>query len=439
MPVKVAIVGSGPSGFYTAAALMERSDDVEIDIIDRLPTPFGLIRGGVAPDHQTTKKVSRAYEKTALSGPVRFWGNVEIGRDLSLDELRAMYDAVVLAIGSPRDRPLGIPGDDRQGVYGSADFVGWYNGHPDFTDLAPDLNTKNVVVVGNGNVAIDIARVLVKTDAEMADTDIADHAARAIRAAPLTDVYMIGRRGPVEAKFTNVELREMGKLEEAAAIVDPAQLPATVEGDMSDRDKRLKERNLATLREFTAQDPAGKPKRVHFAFYTRPVEVLGGARVEGLRCERTTVDAAGRSAGTGEFFDIPCGLLVAAIGYRADPIDGVPFDMAGGIVVHRDGRIAPGLYAVGWIKRGPTGVIGSNKPDGDQAAAQVLEDSPRGIRPGRAALEKLLVGRGVKWVDYGGWKRIDAAEMAAARPGAPRRKFVRVADMLSALGQTGAE
>ena len=432
MSIKVAIIGSGPSGFYTADSLLKSGHDVEIDIIERLLTPFGLIRGGVAPDHQTTKKVARAYEKTALNEAVAYFGNVEVGKDVTMEELRETYDAVVLAVGAPTDRKLGIPGGDKEGVFGSADFVGWYNGHPDFTDLKPDLNVGAVAVVGVGNVAIDIARVLVKTPAEMAATDIADHAAEAVQASPLTDVYMFGRRGPVEAKFTNVELREMGKLENCMPIVHADQLPDAVTGDWSDRDQRLKERNLATMREFLDVDPAGKQKNCHFEFFANPVEVLGGDRVEGLRVERTKVEG-GRAVGTGEFFDVECGLVVAAIGYYSIPIEGVPFDADNGIVVHDDGRVGDGVYAVGWIKRGPTGVIGTNKPDGETAAQQILEDVSEGTKPGRDALQAMLGERGVRVVNYNDWQKIEQAEIAAASGEAPRRKFVTVPEMLAVL------
>ena len=339
MTIKVAVIGSGPSGFYTVDALLKGEKDVQIDIIDRLPTPFGLIRGGVAPDHQTTKKVARVYEKSALADGVAYYGNVEVGRDVSIEELKDMYDAIVLAVGAPRDRKLGIPGEDKIGVYGSADFVGWYNGHPDFTDLAPDLNTPTVVVIGNGNVAVDAARVLVKTEEEMTATDLADHAADAIQASPITDVYMVGRRGPIEAKFTNVELREMGKLDNCLPVIDADQLPETVEGDWSDRDLRLKERNLATMKEFPDVDPTGKAKRVHFTFYAKPAEILGGDKVEGIRMEATKVEN-GRSVGTGEFFNIACGLVIPAIGYFSDPFPGVPFDADNGIVVHDEAGLA---------------------------------------------------------------------------------------------------
>ena len=315
MTVRVAIVGSGPSGFYTADALLRSGADVEIDVIDRLPTPFGLIRAGVAPDHQKTKNVSRAYEKTALNDKVTYYGNVDVGADISIEELKKLYEAVVIAIGSPYDRKLGVPGEDKKGVFGSADFVGWYNGHPDFRDLEPDLNTKAIVVIGNGNVAVDCARVLVKTPDEMSITDLATHAAEAIHASPLEDVYMVGRRGPIEAKFTNVELREMGELQNCTPIIDAAQIPEDVPEDMemSDRDRRLKDRNLATLRGFVDAETAGRERRVHFQFFASPVEVLGGETVEGIRLEKTEV-RDGRAVGTGETYDIPCGIVIPAIG-----------------------------------------------------------------------------------------------------------------------------
>jgi NADPH-dependent glutamate synthase beta subunit-like oxidoreductase len=272
----------------------------------------------------------------------------------------------------------------------------------------------------------------VKTPKEMTETDIADHAADAIAASPITDVYMVGRRGPIEAKFTNVELREMGKLEDCQPVIDPAQLPDEVTGDWSDRDLRLKERNLATMKEFPDVDPAGKSKRVHFTFFAKPVEILGGDKVEGIRMEHTRVED-GRSVGTGEFFEIECGLVIPAIGYFSDPFPGVPFDADNGIVVHDEGRVGDGIYAVGWIKRGPTGVIGTNKPDGDIAATQIVEDIADGTKPGREALEALLDDRSVRHLRYQDWQTIDAAEVAAAKPGAPRRKFVTIDSMLAAL------
>ncbi len=434
MPISVAIVGSGPAGFYTAEALASSGDDVSVDFIERLPTPYGLIRGGVAPDHETTKNVQRKYEKTAQRPQVRFYGNVELGRDVSLDELRGMYDAVVLAVGAPRDRALGIPGEDKKGVFGSADYVGWYNSHPDFRDLNPDLNVQAAVVVGVGNVAIDVARLLSRSAEELAATDLADYAEKAIIASPVKDIWILGRRGPIEAKFTNVELREMGKLAESVPLVKAEQLPDSV-GDLPDREKRLKERNLETLREFVARKPDEKPKRVHFEFYAAPVEILGGDRVEGLRVERTRVDG-GRAVGTGETFDIPCGLVVAAIGYRSNGVPGAPFDDRQGIVPNDDGRVADGLYAVGWIKRGPTGVISSNRPDGVTVAQHIHDDfagGAKGSKPGRPALEKLLAERKARIVSFADWKKIEAAEIEAGGGKRPRRKFAVVADMLDCL------
>ena len=433
MTISVAIIGSGPAGCYTADALLKSDVDVRVDVIDRLPTPFGLIRAGVAPDHQTTKKIQKKFGATLANPSVRYFGNVDIGRDLSLAEIRKMYDAVVLAVGAPYDHKLGIPGEDKTGVYGSASFVGWYNAHPDLRNLDPALDIKAVAVVGVGNVAIDAARVLVKTNEEMADSDLPAYAAEAIQSSPITDVYIIGRRGPIEAKFTNVELREMGKLEHCVSLVDPAQLPEEVgDVDLSDRDKRLKERNLNTLKEFAECKPDDKAKRVHFVFYASPVEVLGGDRVEGLKLEQTKIED-GRAVGTGEFFEIDCGLVIPAIGYRGTSVEGAPFDERRCIVPNDDGRVEDGLYAVGWIKRGPTGVIATNRPDGEAAAAHILEDIQSGQKPGRTAIEKHLAGRNVQVVDIAGWKKIEAVENESAKPPAPRLKFDNIGDMLAVV------
>ena len=437
MTLSVAIVGSGPAGFYTADALLRADAACQIDILDRLPTPYGLIRFGVAPDHEKTKNVMRGFARTASNARVNFYGDVDVGSTLSLDELRSMYDAVVLAVGAAHDRRLGIPGEDKRGVVGSASFVNWYNAHPDFIERTPELDTSSVVIVGAGNVAIDVARVLVKTPAEMASTDLPAYAAAPIHSAPISDVYMVARRGPVEAKFTNVELREMGRLEECVPQVAAADLPDSVTGEMSLRDRRVREKNLETLRTFAARPADEKPKRVHFVFFASPVEILGGDRVEAVRFERTRVES-GRAVGTGEHFEIACGLVVAAVGYLSTPVDGAPFDHRYGVVVNDAGRVSPGLYAVGWIKRGPTGVIGTNKPDGRDAARQIGEDLGSGGKPGREALEALLRGRGHRWVDFADWQRIEAAEIAAASDGAPRRKLYRREDMFAVLDEQRA-
>jgi ferredoxin--NADP+ reductase len=443
MTLSVAIVGSGPSAFYTVEALLERNAEIAIDMLERLPTPYGLIRFGVAPDHAKTKTVARAYEKLALDPRVRFYGNVEVGRAVSVPELRERYDAIVFASGAAVDRKLGIPGDDKFGVVGVAAFVGWYNGHPDFRALDPPLDTENVVVIGVGNVAVDVARVLVKTPAEMAATDLMDYAAARIHAAPIKHVYMAGRRGPVQAQFTNVELREMGHLKDAAPVLDPAQLPEKITPEhasgLSDRALRLIERNLATLREFTAIDPGVRSKRVHFLFFANPVEILGGERVSGVRFERTRIGEGARAIGTGEFFEIACGLVIPAIGYYAEPIDGVPF--AGGKAVNDDGRVERGVYVVGWVKRGPSGVIGTNKPDGDKAAEQIAADFAEGGggKPGRTALEQLMRERRIRWLSFADWKRVEAAEVARAKAPAPRCKFVELDEMLEICDREQAQ
>lgn len=431
MPVSIAVVGSGPAGFYAIEALLQTGLDVEIDILERLPTPFGLIRAGVAPDHQSTKNVARKFERWAEDRRVRYFGNVEIGRDVGLPELREMYDAVVLAVGAPKDKPLGIPGADKKGVYGSAAFVGWYNGHPDFRDLNPDLNTPSVAVVGNGNVAIDVARVLARTPKGMASSDLADHAAAAIHAAPIKEIHLVGRRGPLQAKFTNAELRELEALTDCVTVIDPAEIPTNADG-LGDKERRLAEKNLKTLRAFGKIDPGQKRKRLYFRFFAAPAEVLGSDKVEALRVERTRI-ADGKLFRTGQTFDIPCGMIVSAIGYRAMPLDGVPIDPRSGTVSNRDGRIEPGFYAVGWLKRGPVGVIGSSKSDADAVVELIRADCAAPQKPGRQALRDILRMRGVQPVSFADWKRIEAAETANAAAPAPRRKFVTVADMMAIL------
>jgi len=441
--LRVAVVGSGPSGFYAISALNKACPDALVDIVERLPTPFGLIRAGVAPDHQTTKNVIRAYARTAEQAGVTYFGNVELGRDISLDELRGLYDAVILAVGAPADKVLNIPGIDLPGVHGSAEFVGWYNGHPDHRTLNPDLDVSTAVVIGNGNVAIDVARVLVKSPSEMADSDLPAAVADVIHASPIRDVYVAGRRGPADAKFTTVELKEMLGLEEAVSLIDHASLPETVPEDLEGRDRRVREKNLLTLARFEEEgDPAaldGK-KRVHFAFYANPVEVRGEDRVTGVLFETTCATEDGKIAGTGTFFEVPCGLIVTAIGYRSRSFEGVPFDHRTGALLNTDGRISGNLFTVGWAKRGPSGVIGSSKRDGDRVAEMILSDwqaSDGGETAGRAGLQALLEERNVPFVDYEDWRRIDAAEIDRAQEtGAPREKFLSVEEMLAVLEPT---
>ena len=432
MSLSVAIIGSGPSGFYTAGELLKACPGCTVDVIDRLPAPFGLVRYGIAPDHQSTKNVMRIYDKTARSGPVRYFGNVEVGRDVSLDELRAMYDAVILAVGAPLDRKLGIPGEDKRGVYGSAEFVGWYNGHPDFKGLDPALDCGGAVVVGNGNVALDIARLLVRPHPELSATDMPDYALEAIMASPITDVWIMGRRGPADAKFTIGELREMGELDGVVALADAGQMPANLD-DLSEEDRRARTRNVEAMKAWTGNTEDMAPKHVRFRFFAAPVEILGGERVEGMRFEVTRVEG-GRAVGTGETFEVACGFVAAAIGYRSPVVAGAPFDERNGVYVNQQGRIAPGLYAVGWCMRGPTGVVGTNRADGKLVSGHIASDLQAGGKPGRAALEQRLAGTDARIVSYDDWLRLEAEETARARPGSPRRKFVELREILDVLG-----
>jgi len=425
--LKVAIIGSGPSGYYAAEALQkQKGDEVQIDIIDRLPTPYGLIRTGVAPDHQSIKMVYRRYEETQTSGDTKFFGNIEIGDSVTIAELQSIYDAIIIATGASQDRKLGVPGEDLPGVIGAGAFVGWYNSHPDFAKLEPDLNTARVVVVGNGNVAIDVARVLVKTPDEMAQSDLAGHAAEIIQAAPIREVVIAGRRGPHQVSFTTKELGELGELHQAVALVDPAQLPDAETDAALDPGQR---KVVGHLRTFAANTADAKPRAVRFAFFLKPLQILGDRKVEGVRFERTRLDGD-KAVGTGELVDIPCGLVVACIGYRTVKIPGVPYDHETGRFPNTDGLIEPGLYCVGWARRGPTGTIGTNRNDSAAVITLLLSQCSPSDKPGRAALEKIIADRDLWAVRFDGWKKIEQAEAAAAQGTSPRQKFAHVDHML---------
>lgn len=426
----IAVIGSGPAGYYTAEACQKLfGDAVRIDIIDQLPVPYGLIRFGVAPDHQSIKGVSRRYEAVALTDNVRFVGNVRLGRDIGVDELHALYDAVVLATGAPHDRALGIPGEDLPGVIGSAAFVGWYNGHPDHETLAPPLGGPDVAVIGMGNVALDVARILSKTRDEFTGSDIISPALDALDAATISRITILGRRGPHQIAMTPKELGELGHLARSAPQVDPTDLPP-VEADAALEPGLRK--SVAHLREFTTLPP--KPMTVAFDFFAAPVRIEGNGHAERVIVERTRLDELGGVSGTGETYAVPASLIVSCIGYKTPPIPGVPYDERAGRFANVDGLIAPGLYAVGWARRGPTGTIGTNRPDGqavaDRIAAEVAGGSGKEGRPG---LDRLLSARGVDIVTFRDWKKIEAAEIARARDGAPREKFTSMAAMLAAL------
>lgn len=428
-PLHVAIIGSGPAGYYTAEALA-KEPHVHVDIIDRLPTPYGLIRGGVAPDHQSIKMVYKRYEKTSLMENVRFVGNLEVGRDVSLSELRSLYDAVVLATGAPTERTLGIPGENKKGVVGSAAFVGWYNSHPDFAGLDPDLDAETVAVIGNGNVAVDVARVLAKTPAEMARSDLAPYAADKIHASPIMNIWMLGRRGPLEAKFTPKELGELGELEGCVTVAKAEQLPDLSEEEMAELPLATR-KNLEHLKAFAERKPEPGKKVLHLEFFAMPAEILGGERVEGFRLERTVVEN-GKCIGTGETFDLPCQMIVPCIGYRTLALEGAPFDQGRGHFVNRDGVIEPGLYATGWARRGPTGTIGTNRPDGHEVAAKILEQEKPSGKAGGKGLARLAKERGLEPVTFDSWKKIESAEEKAAKGEMPRLKFHTIEDLLKA-------
>jgi ferredoxin--NADP+ reductase len=430
----VAVIGSGPAGYYSAEALQkEFGDAVRVDIIDRLPVPYGLIRFGVAPDHQSIKAVSRRYEKVALSDNVRFVGNVMVGRDISIPELMELYDAVILATGAPNDRPLEIAGGDLPGVIGSAAFVGWYNGHPDFAGLQPPLGVEAAVVIGNGNVALDVARILSKTRAEFAGSDIVDHALDALEKSRIRTIYILGRRGPHQIAMTPKELGELGHLVEATPHVDIADFPP--EGDDALLEPGMR-KSVMHLREFAAMR-AAKPKTINFDFFAMPIAIEGDGKVERVIVERTRLTEDLRSVGTGETYAIDCGLVICCIGYKTPPIEGVPYEHGRGRFANSEGEIADGLYCVGWARRGPTGTIGTNRPDGFEVAAKIAakyRDGESG-KAGRAGLDVLLHGRGVDIVTFRDWQKIEAAEEMRAREGSPREKFTRIDEMLGARGQ----
>ncbi len=437
MSKSVVIIGSGPSGFYIADVLSKKGSGIRVDLLDRLPTPFGLVRGGVAPDHQGTKNIVRQFERTLQRDTVRFLGNVEVGRNIHFSELTALYDAVIVTIGSAQDRKLGIPGEELPGVYGSWAFVGWYNGHPDYPDLAPDLSGTGVAIIGNGNVALDVARVLAKTPAEMRQADLCAHAAQTIAAAPLEDIYVLGRRGPTDASFTPAELSEFSALERCVPLAQAEQIPAQLDADTPPDQVKDREKNLEILRGFSSHRPADKPLRLHFMFYAAPVEIVGAGHVEGLRVARTQV-TGGRAVLTDEIITLPVSTVISAIGYRTVAFPDLPFDQTRGVIPNTDGRVEPGVYTAGWCRRGPQGVIPANRNDSLAVAKLVSEDlarQPVSDKPGPVGLDRLLHERAVQSVSYPDWLKINQAEVERAAAGKPREKFTRIEAMLALLGR----
>src|SRR6186997_294318 len=378
-PLRVAVVGSGPAGFYAAGALLDAEVPFEVDMIERLPTPWGLVRLGVAPDHPKLKTVSRAFERIALKPGFRFFGNVEVGRDLTHQDLTQLYDAVIYAFGAQSDRRLGIPGEELPGSWSATELVAWYNGHPDFQELEFDLSHERAVVIGNGNVALDVARMLALTPEELAPTDTTDEAIAAINGAGVREILVVGRRGPVQAAWTPVEVGELGELAGADILVDPGDLeldPASA-AELEAAPPTVK-RNVDHLRDYAQRTPAGKPRRIRLRFLASPVAIHGDGKVEAIELVRNEL-VDGRAVATGDNETIPCGIVFRSVGYRGVALPGVPFDEGSGTIPNEGGRVEPGLYAAGWIKRGPSGVIGTNKKDATETVELLVEDARAGL------------------------------------------------------------
>jgi ferredoxin/flavodoxin---NADP+ reductase len=451
-PLKVAIVGAGPSGFYAAEALLKSGLVVRIDMIERLAAPFGLVRHGVAPDHPKLKEAIAVYDRIARSPEFRFFGNVTVGRDVTVAALAAAYHAVIFASGSETDRRLGVPGEDLPGSYTATEFVGWYNGHPDYRDRVFDLDQEVAIIIGQGNVAADVCRILAKTVDELKYTDIAEHALEALATSRVRDIYVVGRRGPAQAKFTAKELRELGELEDADILVDPAELELNAESlaEFEERKGAAAKKNFEILRDFAGRPRSSKRRRIHLLFLLSPTGIVGQRHVEGVTFERNRLSGPPfeqSARGTGERVGLAAGLVFRSIGYKGIAMPGVPFDARQGVFPTKDSRVTdeqgtvvPGLYACGWIKRGPTGIIGTNKPCSVATVASVIADVAaldERPRPGVEGLPTLLGSDGRRVVTYEDWIAIDQAEVGRGAPnGKPREKFTSLGQMLEVLGAT---
>jgi ferredoxin--NADP+ reductase len=450
-PLRVAIVGSGPAGFYAAGHLLKPKSHpdlcAQVDMFDRLPTPWGLVRAGVAPDHPNIKAVSRVYEKTAEHPEFRFYGNVELGRDLSHEDLIGRYHAVIYAVGSQTDRRMGIPGEDLPGSWAATEFVAWYNGHPDYRELEFDLSAERAIVVGNGNVATDVARMLALTREELAQTDVADHALEVLADSNVREIVVLGRRGPAQAAFTNPELLELGEMTDADIFVDPGDVeldPLSSAFLESEAATTTQKKNVDILAGYAGREPLGKRRRIVLRFLVSPVEILGTDRVEGIRFVHNELveadDGALRPRPTDITEELDCGLVFRSIGYRGTRIPDVPFDERSCTIPNEHGRILDrsGEYAVGWIKRGPTGIIGTNKRDAQETVGSVLEDLDAGrlgtpTDPDRDSMEALLAERQPDAVSYAGWQAVDRIEREAGEPhGRPRIKLCSFEELLEA-------
>jgi ferredoxin/flavodoxin---NADP+ reductase len=444
--IHVAIVGAGPSGFYAAEALLRSGLPMEVDMIERLPTPFGLVRSGVAPDHPKLKEAILVYDRIARTPGFNFFGNVSVGRDVSVSELQAIYHAVVFACGAETDRRLGIPGEDLPCSHTATEFVGWFNGHPDYRERTFDLDQEAVAIVGQGNVATDVCRILAKSVDELRTTDIAEHALDALARSKVRVIHIIGRRGPLQAKFTTKELRELGEIAGCAALVDPAELTlnAASEVELADRNNLNGPGNLKLFRAFASQKAAFGQRNIWLRFHLSPVGLIGEGHVEKMILTRNLLEGppfAQIARPTDEAIELPCGLVFRSIGYRGVPIPGLPFNESRGTVPHVAGRALdgtatlPGLYVTGWLKRGPTGIIGTNRADSVETVASLLTDLPKvrdREKQGAEALRPLLEKRGIRVLNYHNWLMVDSAEIDCGKPkGKPREKFTRIHEMLA--------
>ncbi len=447
-PLRVAVIGSGPAGLYAAEALIKQSAiPVSVDVFDRLPVPYGLVRYGVAPDHYKIKSVIGVYEKTLADPRVRFFGHVAFGRDLTRADYRRLYDAVIYAVGASSDRNLGIAGEDLADSISATEFVAWYNGHPDAATRAMTLDARGVAVVGVGNVAVDVTRILAKTRDELAETDIADHALPVLARSAVTDIYVLGRRGPVQAKFTTKELGELGELANADIIVKPEEIALDPVSEAALAGQRVAQRNIEVLRAFAAKPLEGKPRRIHLRFLVSPVEILGTDCVEGLVIEHNHLDEQQRAVGTGDYETLDVQMVLRSVGYKGVPLADVPFDTraqvvsntAGRVTNGADGAVVPGEYVTGWIKRGPSGLIGTNKADSVETAKSLLEDAPhlpRAAEGDPEAVETLLRARNIRYVTMADWLEIEKYETALGEAqGRPRVKIVHIEEMLERIAR----
>lgn len=453
-PLRIAIIGSGPSGFYAAEALQKQSDYVvEIDMFDKLPTPFGLVRGGVAPDHQKIKSVTKVYEKIASNPNFRFYGNVELGKDLLHEDLLAHYHQIIYAVGAQTDKRLGIPGEDLVGSHAATEFVAWYNGHPDYRHLDFDLSQENVVVIGVGNVAMDVTRILARSINELMETDIADYAIEALKNSKVKNIYILGRRGPAQAAFTNPEIKELGEMEDANIIVPPQEVALDPLSQAALQNADRKDiRNVEILTDYAKRQPdPAKPKNIIVRFLVSPTELIGTTQVEGVKVvknELVQTDKGDlRPKATEQTEIIPAGLVFRSVGYKGVPLENVPFREDWGTIPNDKGRVfdpstqSPrlGEYVVGWIKRGPSGIIGTNKPDSQETVQMMLEDLNKAeflspTTPSRAELEALLKGRHVRFVTFQDWLTLDQLEQEKGKQaGRLRVKFTSIESMLAAL------